>query len=209
MGNPYWYYLNRNIPRIEDLLSHEADDRNRELFFLAYALYRREPRRTSRVKQEVFWQHDILGNAEFTILWDRENAISNSQRIENIVKWGEDRLEEWLRSDQPMVSSYDRSHTYIPEVKYGPTVGDEDHIAEKWRELGWPHRWVFERTLHSTPHQLNPPSTRTVHLFALVDDEGNLVDVSMYLGNCEHCTNIPLPAYGGQDHGRGPKIRLQ
>ena len=61
-------------------------------------------------------------------------------------------------------------------VQNAITLADEAHITQNWETLGINgDDWVFEKIIYSTPY-----GDRAVHLFARVDENGFLQEVSVF-----------------------------
>jgi hypothetical protein len=71
-------------------------------------------------------------------------------------------------------------------IEIRPTEGDQRHIDTEWARIekrlhGQNHsiHWIFVETLYEANHNAALKHQRIVHLFASVDDNGNVKEVCM------------------------------
>lgn len=193
-ANPYTVLINHHLSAVQDILSTREDHRQKQLFFLGHAMYRRmryvheivddgaPEDNPTNPQQNRDYITAALREGMFKRAWRKEVEKEDRGYISEIVQWTSDRFKEVpIKNYVPGVSGPGK-HTYLGNHRSGaaPTMIDEVHIAAQWQRFGMDHGgWFFEKTLRTVRQSTG---TRTIHLYTRVDDDGNLQDVSF--GQC-------------------------
>jgi hypothetical protein len=179
-SSPYDAYIGQRFPLIYGQLSQdEASDNFKACFFLGCAIYTLEWKTVHGIKNRELLDH-ILLDPNYNELWETEFKKEDFGNINRVVEWTHERFSEFLSPVIPPVASETKSHLDQSGVKAAPTRADEVHIAQDWEKLGLNlDDWFFERTMHSFGQ--DERSSRMIHLYSRVDDDGNLQQVILYL----------------------------
>ena len=188
-ANPYEEYVSENFRNISGFLSEDPITKDEELFFLGRAIYTLDLRHAHGNDNRQSLEK-LIADERYNEVWQQMTDNEIPGDIQTVIGWTEDRLFECLTPHITPWASEAASHLNRRGRK-PPTQADEAHIVQNWERLGLNHdNWFFHSTLHSADQGSH--ARRIVHLFARVDDDGNLQNVLTIRLPGQTCTDSIL-----------------